>query len=115
MTLYDIFMRTGYYQDFHVYDENKWGQHVHRGSGTRKEIVDEDICPTGIDVLCNEVLHIMTCKDGSLLIVVKATDYKKRTEKLYSKDYVARWDRLDPKTRPWRTMLEIEKECEVSS
>jgi hypothetical protein len=113
MTLYDLFMSTLYGQKFHVYDENSYDQHVHHGSGTRAELLDEQVCETGVDVLCNKVISVRSCRDGALLVVVKADHYNRRVEKLYSKDYVAEWNRYDKSTRPWLFSSEMLKECDA--
>lgn len=113
MTLYDIFMNTVYYQRFHVFDENNYDQHIHYGSGTRADLLNEQVCEMGIDVLCNKVLRIKPCKDGALLVIVKADHYNKRTEKLYSKDQVSKWDISDKSTRPWVFGSEMEREVDA--
>ena len=113
MTLYDILMTTWYYQPFYVYDENEYGQHICKGVGTRNALLDEDKNPELLNVLCNKVLIICPCKDGSFLVVVKSNHYKNRAEKLYSKEYVAKWDDLDQNTRPWRSTLEMERGCGI--
>ena len=49
----------------------------------------------------------------NLAIKVNDPDYDKPCEEHYTEDQVARWDRTDPQTRPYRFSVEIEQDIAV--
>ena len=108
MRLYDILMVCGYYQIFHVYVGNAYDENIIIGHGTRKQIVNEEETPEGIDHLMDRVDMVRVCGDGSLVVIVTDRNYNKRAKTLYSENCWRNWDNLRPETRPWRHSCELE-------
>ncbi len=110
MKLYDLLQVTRYDQQFAVYVTNIYDQNILVGAGVRSELLDESENELLFDHLIDKVDMLRVSKDGKILVVfVVDKNYKKRAEKLYSKDYTKHWDGRDIKTRPYRYLSEIEE------
>lgn len=108
MTLYDLIINAQYQQVFHVYVTNAYDQNVKIGSGTRKSLMDEEECAEGLDHLMDKVDRWEVCSDGSVFVALIDHNFKRPCEELYNAEYVAKWDRHKPQTRPWRYSSETE-------
>ena len=58
--------------------------------------------------LMDEIEYFVVLDDKSILVYIRNENYEKRCEELYPEEYVKKWDRLKPETRPWRFSIEIE-------
>lgn len=108
MTLYDLIINAQYQQVFHVYITNAYDQNVRVGSGTRKILTNEDECEEGLYHLMDKVDRWEVCSDGSVFVGLIDQNFAKPCEELYNAEYVAKWDRRKPQTRPWRYSSETE-------
>lgn len=103
MTLWDMLSCTVYYQHVRIFIANAYGNNIRVFRGTVEEArADEDT----FNCLPNKVEHYEYI-GGELVIMVRDENYEKKVEELYSKEAVSRWDRRDPKTRPWLYDYEI--------
>lgn len=105
MTLWDMLNVCPCYQQFDVYEGNAYDQNIAVASGTADEL------RTNIEIfdhLMDKIEHYEVAPDGVIVILTKNSDFEKRAEELYSEDYVEKWDRFKPDTRPWRFSIEID-------
>lgn len=109
MTLYDLIINADVKQIFHVYVTNIYDQNIEIGFGRRKELLDEDMVPEGVDHLMDAVDTWYVTKDGALVVLLRDIHFKERAEEQYDKRYVETWDNLNPKTRPWKHSSELPK------
>lgn len=107
MTLYDLMKCAKCEQIFHVYVTNIYDQNIEVGCGVRKEIMNEDLTD-GIDHLMDEVDLWYVAKSGIVVVLLRDRHFKERAETQYDESYVAKWDNLDQKTRPWKHSCELE-------
>jgi hypothetical protein len=104
MKLWDLLTNTMYDQPFDVYITNDYDQNIQILAGTRDELrADPDI----FDALMLEVEIFYIMKDYSLVVLLKSEKYDESIESMYSTDYVKKWKRDDPESRPYRFMSEI--------
>ena len=112
MKLWDILNSAQYTQKFRIFVTNIYDQNLPRGHGTLYELHENiqsgDEEDDFFSHLMDEVEYFVVLKDKSILIYLRNENYEKRCEELYPEEYVKRWDRLKPETRPWRFSIEIE-------
>jgi len=111
MTLYDIVSKAQYMQVFSIYLTNAYDQNIPISRGTRSEMIenDEDNEEDFFNHLMCEVEYYHITKDEVMVIFIKDENYERNASFNYSEDYVKRWDRSDPKTRPWLFDIETEE------
>ena len=106
MTLWDMLNVCQCYQEFDVYEGNDYDQNISVESGTA------DNLRTNIDIfdhLMDEVDGYSVEPDGVIVIRLRNDNYTRRAEERYSENYVKRWDRFKPESRPWRFSIEIDR------
>lgn len=111
MTLYDILHASQYDQVFSIYVTNVYGQNIPIARGTRPDMISSDVEDNDEDLfehLMNEVSYF-SIKHGIMIIFLKDENYERRVEDQYSAEAVKRWDRRDPKSRPWLHDIETEE------
>jgi hypothetical protein len=109
MTLYD-FMGSAYAtQFFHVYVGNAYGQNLEIGHGTRRDIADEYLTEEGYYHLADQVERWYVCDYSNVVVVTRDKNFNVRCEELFDEEYVKKWDRWDPETRPWKHDAELER------
>lgn len=108
MTLYDLMLNGNATQIYHVYVTNVWDQNILIGHGERRDIMNEDETD-GINHLMDEVDSWYVCKDRSVVVQLKDAFFNTRAEEQYSPEYVAKWNNLNPETRPWSHSAELER------
>ncbi len=104
MTLWDMLSVCQYTQQFDVYEGNAYDQNIIVASGSAEKL------RTNSDVfyhLMDEVDVYSVEPDSVIVIILKNANYQKKAEEQYSEDYVKRWDRYKPESRPWRWSIEI--------
>lgn len=111
MTLYEIVSKAQYMQVFSIYLTNVYNQNIPISRGTRSEMIenDEDNEENFFNHLMCEVEYYHITKDGVMVVFIKDENYERDASFNYSEDYVKRWDRSDPKTRPWLFGIETEE------
>lgn len=112
MILYDLLSNALYYQYFDVYVLNAQGYCLPIGYGTRNELVDETEHEMFFDHLMDKVEFYNVSQD-TLIVYVNDENYDKPLELQYSKSYVERWDRNDPKSRPFLYDWEIRNKWKI--
>ncbi len=109
MNLAGLLMCLEYDQVLHIYVRNTFDQNVPLVEGTQRQYIDyeEDDVVFHLNDLIN-VIRIV--KDGSLEIILQDEHYEERLETQYDAKYVAKWDALDPQTRPYKHSIELPSE-----
>lgn len=108
MTLYDVLRAMPDRQYFYVYVANVYDQNICVGAGTRTKLLDAEQNEELFDHLCDKVDMMTVCAEREILVRLIDDTFKQRAEELYDARYVAKWDNLDPKTRPWKHSCELE-------
>ena len=104
MKLWDMLSACKYWQEFDIYVGNDYLQNISVAAGEADDLRrDEEV----FDHLMDDVDRYSIEPDGTVVVILKNEMYETRAEEQYSKDYVKRWDRHDPTTRPWLNPLEI--------
>lgn len=112
MKLWDILNASQYDQVFSIYKQNCYDQNIPIARGTRPQMLDMDAEVNEEDLfrhMMHEVEYFSINKDGVMVIFLKSENYEGRVEDEYSSEAVERWDRGDPKTRPWLHGIETEE------
>ena len=105
MNLWDMLSHCKYSQEFDVYVGNAYNQYIPIGEGDADSLRSEG--DEFFYHLMDEVEHFDAYPDGAVVVIVKDRNYNRPAEELYRESYTKRWDRFDPKTRPWRDLHEI--------
>lgn len=110
MTLWDILESCQYMQVFSIYSTNIYGQNIPVARGTLSEMQEYDIEEGELfSRLMDKVDYFHITKNGVMVVFLQGEHYEERVETLYSQEYVERWERYDPKTRPWLFVMETEE------
>lgn len=112
MTLYDIVSKAQYMQVFSIYLTNVYDQNIPIARGTRNEMIGLDAEENDEDffnhLICQvEYYHIT--ENGVMVIFIRDEHFEEQASYNYSDEYVKRWDRFNPKTRPWLYGIETEE------
>lgn len=111
MTLYDIVSKAQYWLKFSIYLTNVHDQNIPIARGTRSEMLGNDV-DNDEDFfrhLMYQVEYFNITKDGVMVVYIRDENYEKNASECYSKEYVEKWDRFNPKTRPWLWGSETEE------
>lgn len=102
MTLYDIVSKAQYLVKFSIYLTNIYDQNIPIARGTRSEIIENDVDndENFFQCLMYQVEHFNITKDGVMVVYIRDENYEKD---------VGKWDRFNPKTRPWLWGSETEE------
>lgn len=112
MTLYDIVSKAQYMQVFSIYLTNAYDQNIPIARGTRNEMLELDAEENEEDffkhLMCQvEYYHIT--ENGVMVIFIRDEHFEEQASYNYSDEYVKRWDKFNPKTRPWLHGIETEE------
>ena len=112
MKLYDIVSKAQYMQVFSIYLTNTYDQNIPIARGTRSEMISTDVDENEEDffnhLMCDvEYFHITD--KGVMVVFIRDEHFEEQASYNYSDEYVKRWDRFDPKTRPWLYGIETEE------
>lgn len=108
MNLCELLQKTKYSQKFYCYVTNNYDQNLPIGTGTRIELLNEEINDELFWHLLDEVDMITVSRDGSLVIRTVDKHFNERLEEQYEPSYTEKWDILDPSSRPYKTSIEME-------
>ena len=112
MTLYDIVSKAQYMQVFSIYLTNAYDQNIPIARGTRREMVWLDEKENEEDffnhLMCQvEYFHIT--EKRVMVVFIRDEHFEEQASYNYSDEYVKRWDKFNPKTRPWLHGIETEE------
>jgi len=112
MTLYDIVSKAQYMQVFSIYLTNVYGQNIPIARGTRTEMIAMDVEENEEDffrhLMC-EVEYFHITDKGVVVVFIRDAHFEEPASYNYSDKYVKKWDRYNPKTRPWLHGIETEE------
>lgn len=106
MILCELLQRVTYDQILIIYLSNDYDQNLLIGQGTRQELLndtDEEL----FFHLMDKVQLVTVTNNKSLFIKIENENHAVLLENQYSDDYVKRWKREDPETRPFRFSCEL--------
>ena len=110
MKLWDILEASQYNQIFSIYVTNVYGQNIPVARGTRSEMQEYDLDDGDLFYhLMDDVEYFHITKKGIMVLFLRDNHYEENAEQQYSEDYVKKWDRKDPKTRPYLHSIETEE------
>ena len=110
MKLWDMLAASQYMQIFSIYVTNAYGQNIPIARGTQTEMQEYDLGEGDLfDHLIDEVEYFSITKKGVMVLFLRDKHYEEKAETQYSDDYVSRWDRRDPLTRPYLHSIETEE------
>ena len=112
MNLWDMLSHCEYSQNFDVYVGNAYDQNIPIGEGDADALRSEG---DGLFYhLMDEVEQFSVHPDGVVVVIVRDHNYDITAEKQYGERYSKRWDRFNPKTRPWRHSTEIDDKHRIN-
>ena len=110
MKLWDILEASQYNQIFSIYVTNVYGQNIPVARGTRSEMQEYDLDDGDLFYhLMDDVEYFHITEKGIMVLFLRDNHYEEKAEQQYSEDYVKKWDRRDPKTRPYLHSIETEE------
>lgn len=112
MTLYDIVSKAQYMQVFSIYLTNAYDQNIPIARGTRNEMFELDAEENEgefFNHLMCQVDYYHITENEVMVIFIRDEHFEKQASYNYSDEYVKRWDKFNPKTRPWLYGIETEE------
>ena len=112
MTLYDIVSKAQYMQVFSIYLTNAYDQNIPIARGTRNEMIGldaEENDENFFNHLMCQVEYYHITENGVMVIFIRDEHFEEQASYNYSDEYVKRWDKFNPKTRPWLHGIETEE------
>lgn len=110
MKLWDILEASQYMQIFSIYVTNVYDQNIPIARGTKSEMQEYDLDDGDLFFhLMDDVEYFHITKNGVMVLFLRGKHYEERADSQYSVDYVKRWDRRDPMTRPYLFTIETEQ------
>lgn len=112
MTLHEIMMSGQYFQVYSVYITNTYDQNIPLARGTLTEILGymaEEGDTTFFRHLTDKVEYYHITENKVMVVFVRDEHFGETVEYDYSEDYIAKWNNLDPKTRPFLHGIETEE------
>ena len=108
--LWDMLEASQYWQIFSIYVTNVYNQNIPVARGTLSEMKYYDIDDGELFChLMDDVEYFHITKKGVMVLFIRDKHYEERAESQYSDDYVKRWNRRDPMTRPYLFGSETEE------
>ncbi len=111
MKLWDLLNAAQYTQVFSIYTQNAYDQNIPVARGTRPEMIALD-CKEGEERLFGHLMHEVDGysinKNGVMVVFLRDKDYDRMADEQYRAEYVEKWDRKDPDSRPWLFGIETE-------
>lgn len=105
-TLYNLLTTCQYDQAFWIYRQNDYDQNILLAKGTKKEILgDENVNFDVLEHINDAVEYWAIRKDGAVFVRLRMDE---KAEDLWLEDYVAKWDRYNPRKRPWLYSAEMD-------
>ena len=110
MKLWDILEASQYMQIFSIYMTNVYDQNIPIARGTLADMQRYDLDEGGFFChLMDDVEYFHITKKGVMVLFLRDEHYEEKAEEQYSQDYVMRWNRRDPRTRPYLHAIETEE------
>ena len=105
-TLHNLLVSCQYPQVFWIYLSNNYDENILLAKGTKREMFgDADIMYDLIEHINDPVSYWSIREDGAMFVRLCMDE---KAEKQFSDDYVQRWDRFNPKTRPYLFSSEMD-------
>ena len=107
MTLWDMLSSCVFSNHVCIYATNIYNENVclHKG-----RILEARNDIENIFSYLGKKVELWQVIEGIIVIIVKNYKYNKPLKTQYSEEYVKKWDRRKPETRPYRTSWEVRKE-----
>ena len=105
-TLHNLLTSCQYPQVFWIYRTNDYDANILLAKGTKQEMLKDE--EQSFDLLdhINDVVEYWTIReDGAMFIRLRMNE---KAEEQYFDDYVEKWGRLNPKTRPYLYSAEMD-------
>ena len=105
-TLHNLLTSCQYPQVFWIYRTNDYDENILLAKGTKQEMLEDE--EYNFDLLdhINDVVNYWTIReDGAMFIRLKMDE---KAEEQYFDDYVEKWDRFNPTTRPFLYSAEMD-------
>lgn len=105
-TLHNLLTSCQYPQVFFIYRTNDYDQNILLAYGTKQEMLEDD--ETSFDLLnhINDIVDYWTIREDGAMFVRLRMDEK--AEDQWQEVYVKKWDRFNPKTRPYLFSAELD-------
>lgn len=105
-TLHNLLTTCQYQQVFWIYRTNDYGQNILLTKGTKQEMLADDESNFELIDHINDVVDYWDIReDGAVFVRLQMEE---KAEDLYMDDYVKKWDRFNPKSRPWLFSAEMD-------
>lgn len=105
-TLHNLLTSCQYAQVFWIYRTNDYDENILLAKGTKQEMLEDE--EQNFDLLrhINDLVEYWTIReDGAMFVRLRMGE---EAEEQYSDDYVERWDRLNPRSRPYLHSAEMD-------
>lgn len=105
-TLHNLLTSCQYPQVFWIYRTNDYDENILLAKGTEQEMLEDE--EQNFDLLrhINDVVEYWTIReDGAMFIRLRMNE---KAEEQYYDDYVEKWDRFNPTTRPYLYSAEMD-------
>ena len=115
MTLYDLVNAGQYMQIYSVYITNAYDQNIPVSRGTLSEMLGYDVDENDyrfFEHLMDKVEYYHITEKGIMVVFLRDEHFEDSADYNYSEDYVKKWDRRNPKTRPYLFGIETEEYTE---
>ena len=110
MKLWDILEASQYMQIFSIYVTNVYDQNIPIARGTRSEMQEYDLDDGDLFYhLMDDVEYFHITKKGVMVLFLRDKHYEESVESQYTAEYVKRWNRRNPMTRPYLHSIETEE------
>lgn len=105
-TLHNLLTTCQYQQVFWIYRTNDYDQNILLTKGTKQEMLADDESNFELIDHINDVVDYWDIReDGAVFVRLQMEE---KAEDLYMNDYVKKWDRFNPKSRPWLFSAEMD-------
>ena len=105
-TLHNLLTTCQYQQVFWIYRTNDYDQNILLTKGTKQEMLADDESNFELIDHINDVVDYWDIReDGAVFVRLQMEE---KAEDLYMDDYVKKWDRSNPKSRPWLFSAEMD-------
>lgn len=115
MTLYDLVSAGQYMLIYSVYVTNAYDQNIPVSRGTLQEMLGyfvEENDSIFFDHLMDKVEYYHITEKGVMVVFLRDEHFEETADYNYSKEYVEKWDRRNPNTRPYLNGIETEEYTE---
>ena len=106
-TLHNLLTSCQYPQVFFIYRTNDYDQNVLLAYGTKQEMLEDEELSFDLLDHINDVVDYWTIREDGAMFVRLRMD-EKAVEDQYQENYVKKWDRHKPHTRPYLFSAELD-------